>query len=187
MTKINIDWNFIHQLEGFELTGYVPQDKNGIIGNSGVTIGAGFDLGQFSKRELQSMDIPANLIAKFEPYLGLKKYAALLKLKSAPLRITMDEFKAFDEKVKNRFIKGLDELFAKVEGTGFFQSLDSRKQTVVFSVAYQYGLGFNKRCPTFFRLVCARDWDGVYNELMNFGDRYTTRRKQEAKYLKGQI
>jgi len=36
----------------------------------------------------------------------------------------------------------------------------------------------------FYKLALAGDWQGVYEELLDFGDRYGSRRKEEAAYLK---
>ena len=63
--KPNIDWDFIRQLEGFELTGYVPKDMdaNDRV-PSGVTIVGGFDLGQHSVEDLVAMQVPDTLLLK---------------------------------------------------------------------------------------------------------------------------
>jgi len=54
------------------------------------------------------------------------------------------------------------------------------------SVAFQYGSSFKRKDGkqmNFYRLALKGDWQGVYNELMDFKDRYPTRRKEEAKLL----
>ncbi len=58
-----IDWDFIAAREGKQIAvGYVPVGKNGKrLGNSGLTIGTGFDLGQHSATEIQQLDIPPAL------------------------------------------------------------------------------------------------------------------------------
>ena len=54
--KTNIDWNFIQKQEGNKLQGYVPEDAEGNpIGKSGVTIAAGFDLGQRNSSDLKGL------------------------------------------------------------------------------------------------------------------------------------
>ncbi|BCE03374.1 hypothetical protein TYM08_P3437 [Marinicellulosiphila megalodicopiae] len=45
-----IDFNFIKQLEGFELKGYVP---NPDTSKSGVSIASGFDIGQRDQKEIE--------------------------------------------------------------------------------------------------------------------------------------
>jgi hypothetical protein len=44
---------------------------------SGVTIGTGVDLGQQSSSSLTDMGVPAALVQRFKPYLGLKTEAAV--------------------------------------------------------------------------------------------------------------
>src|ERR1700688_3411798 len=82
ITDTKIDRDFIRTMEGSHLKGYVPLVKTT---NSGVTIAHGFDLGQLSLREFNSMAISNELKQKLRPYVGLKKYAALSFLKKHPL------------------------------------------------------------------------------------------------------
>jgi GH24 family phage-related lysozyme (muramidase) len=49
-------------------------------------------------------------------------------------------------------------------------------------VAFQYG-DLASRTPNFWRQVVAHDWSAACANLANFGDRYPTRRKQEAQLL----
>ena len=56
------------------------------------------------------------------------------------------------------------------------------------SVGYQYGSFTNTdtikgRPEKFWKKVREDDWEGVVNELQNFGDKYPTRRNKEANYL----
>lgn len=72
--EYNVDWGFIRNLEGFSNKGYVPTDKMGkAIGQSGVTIGTGFDLGQHSEQDLVNIGVPNDLIQVLHPYLGKRK------------------------------------------------------------------------------------------------------------------
>ena len=60
--------------------GYIPTQSDGgkvAVGSSGVTIGQGVDLGQHDAKSLKKIGYPDDLIAKFKPYFGLKKQAAL--------------------------------------------------------------------------------------------------------------
>ena len=56
-------------------------------------------------------------------------------------------------------------------------------QTVIASVAFQYGY-LAKRCPNFWRYAITQNTQAMIRELVDFGDRYTTRRWREASYLK---
>jgi len=80
--------------------------------------------------------------------------------------------------------------------------LPPEMQTVVGSIAYQYGPSFmiddpdteefDPKTPKFVRKLIdltedqfnINRYQSIYDELMNFQDRYPTRRKKEAAYLK---
>ena len=62
-----------------------------------------------------------------------------------------------------------------------FSNLDSKQQTILCSVGYQYG-SFNKT-PSFIKHAVNDNWDLVIQELRNFGDAFPTRRNKEADYL----
>jgi hypothetical protein len=64
-----------------------------------------------------------------------------------------------------------------------FEDLPDGVQTVIASVAFQYG-SLQKRTPNFWRQITSGDWQGAYRNLQNFGDDYGTRRKKEAVLLK---
>jgi len=94
-----VNWKKIGEWEGNALNGYIPKKGNQIIGNSGVTVGIGVDLGQMNQQSLDGLDIPQNLKDKLQPYLGLKRADAERKLDGdptkgiapAPLTLSQDE------------------------------------------------------------------------------------------------
>ena len=53
------------------------------VGQSGVTIGAGLDLGQQSEADLRRMGLERELIDLFRPYLGKKRISAMQALAAA--------------------------------------------------------------------------------------------------------
>ena len=62
----NIDWDFIHELEGAGLSqGYQPTN------NSGVTIASGFDLKEKDEAFCQAIGMNQRVINKLKPYFGL--------------------------------------------------------------------------------------------------------------------
>ena len=63
-----------------------------------------------------------------------------------------------------------------------FEALAAECQTVIASVAFQYG-NLSTATPNFWRQVTAQDWSGALANLRNFGDRYKTRRAKEADLL----
>ena len=67
----NVDWDFIRELEGYKLQGYVPEDANGQPhANSGVTVVSGLDLS--TKDDSYFAGLPDSIIAKLRPFYGLK-------------------------------------------------------------------------------------------------------------------
>ena len=76
----NIDWEFIHKLEGIGHTkGYHPTN------NSGVTIASGFDLKEKDADFCRSIGIPETIVSELLPYFGLygdqaKHFAEKLEL-----------------------------------------------------------------------------------------------------------
>ncbi len=182
---ISIAWTFIGRLEGAGIArGYVP---NPDTSNSGVTIATGFDLGQRSSAQLESMGLPDDLTAKLMPYLGLKGRAALGYLNTHPLVLTADEVVAIDQAVRKEFSSRLASLYdsalSEAGGLAEFEDLPAPAQTVIASVAYQYGLDLRHRTPHFWSLVLAQNWPDVVTELRSFGDAYARRRGQEADLL----
>ncbi len=178
----DINWDFIRKLEGFELKGYVPFDKEGGV-ESGVTICSGFDLGQ--RKTLKEFNFGRILENKLSPYLGVKGAKAKALLKSSPLVLTAREADAVDKKVKEVFTKKIIKEFEDYSDLTFC-NLSQAKQTVFVSVAFQYG-DVRRRCPKFFRYATRGMWGSVAAELENFGDDYSKRRRKEAAYLRADL
>ena len=63
-----------------------------------------------------------------------------------------------------------------------FDNLSEEQATVVASVAFQYG-DLETETENFWKYITSNEWKNAYRELMNFGDRYSSRRKEEAKLL----
>ncbi|MGI2186681.1 pesticin C-terminus-like muramidase [Shewanella oncorhynchi] len=176
MTKVN--FGFISGLEGGPvLRGYVPDPKQS---NSGVTIATGFDLGQRSFDELHRL-LPAPLATKLGPYCGLKKQDAVNVLAQIPLKITAAEAEEIDLSVKHQMLTQLVQRYNRAAKADF-EDLSEPMQTVIASVAFQYG-DLSKRCPKFWRAATQADSDAMALELRDFGDRYQSRRHREANYL----
>jgi len=172
-----IDWNFIDRLEGNLNYGHQPSE------NSGVTIGSGFDLKEKTVSSLESMGFDGDLIDKLEPYLGLTGDKAAKKIKEENLVLGADEISNINRLSKKHYTKDIKNQYE--EGTGKkFWKLSPEQQTVIMSVGYQYGSFKGKGRPVnFWKKVRNDDWTGVVNELNNFGDKHSTRREKEAKYL----
>ena len=176
----SVDFGFIRQLEGeLILSGYVPEPD---LSHSGVTIGSGIDLGQRDEESLRALGVPDDLCERLRPYFGLKKFEAVAALERAPLEITLEEAEILDHAVVGQILTSLAAKFDEDSDTPF-QELDSGKQTVVASVAFQYGTDLRGRTPNFWHQVTTGDWDSALANLRDFGDAYPTRRNKEARLL----
>ena len=170
----NIDWDFILDLEGSKLEGYVPNYENS---KSGVTIASGFDLGARNENDL--IGLPKNLIKKLIPYLGLKGVEAHRIANT--LNINNDEMKIINSFAKNKTMNKLKTRYNKTSGMNF-DDLPMHKATTIASVAFQYG-NLESETPNFWKQVTSNNWKGAINNLLNFQDDYPTRRGKEAAYL----
>jgi hypothetical protein len=175
-----IDEKFISDREGGRVTeGYVPDQKNS---QSGVTIATGFDLGARDVASLKKLGLSDELIKKLEPYLGKKKDDAAAALKAAPLTITAEEAQQIDEASKKSATDSLIKKYDAVSTTKF-TDLPPEAQTVIASVAFQYG-DLASKTPKFWEAVTKQDWAQADQLLRDFGDKYPSRRKLEADLLK---
>lgn len=191
-----IDWDFIHTLEGKHvLKGYVPTDRLGYpIGESGVTIGTGVDLGQLDRTDLVILlkHIPDsfNLIVKLNPYVGLKKSSAMSALLRLPLELTEEEATVLSKAMCDKTLRELKTHWNKYTHSDFCK-LPSQVQTVLFSLAYNFGSNLEKALPhtwnVFTDAFAFNDWQGAYQWMLNFPSKnkeLDKRRKKEAELLK---
>ncbi|MFP7672701.1 pesticin C-terminus-like muramidase [Marivita sp. S0852] len=194
--SFDIDWNFIARQEGEAVTtGYVPMNAQGaVFGQSGVTIATGFDIGQHSISDLNRLfGQHPDIIALLTPYVGLKRMRAVEALRAQPLTITDAQASIIDRAVKTAKARAIATTYDAAVASTFrptrqqrtaptFRSLPREAQTVIMSVAFQYG-SLPTRTPTFWRYAVQQDWRSMERELRNFGDEYTSRRIREADYL----
>lgn len=178
ITKTKIDSKFLAKMEGSKLKGYVPAVSKS---KSGVTIGTGLDLGQLHKNEFNSLPFSASLKTKLAPYVGLKKHQALAFLNSHPLFITSQELEEIDVVAANKILLPLADRFKKSSGKAF-TSLPGEAQTVIFSYAYQYGPGFDKKAKKLWHYFVAENWQKASATLRS-SSQYKSRRHQEAHLL----
>ena len=170
----NIDFDFILKQEGFETEGYVPDAENS---KSGVTIASGFDLGARVLEDLKGL--PNDIVELLTPFLSLK--GAEAQEVASNLNVSEDQAKIINEFAKSEAITNLKTKWETSTGTSF-DTLSKEQATVLASVAFQYG-DLESRTPNFWKQATSGDWEGAYNNLLNFGDRYDSRRKDEANYL----
>ena len=178
--------------------GYVPlqQGRKGqeqtarVMGNSGVTIGTGVDLGQHSREALEQMGVPATIIGALVPYLGLQKEAALAKLQTCPLVLAEDAVLALDRAVIGHFITRMEERcnravqgFSGKRRPACFADRAKEVQAVLVSLAYHLGFG---GFPRTFALLVSEAYREAIAELHNsaaWNHRYIYRRREEAALL----
>lgn len=179
--KNKIDFSFISKLEGgMKLEGYVPVDKDGKGKvESGVTIGTGVDLGN---ADIYYLNIPTALKITLKPYIGKKGDEARKILKEKPLKLKDYQVKELDNLVFSDMISDVISIFNKASATKF-NDMEPAKQTVIASLAYQYGARLDLRTPRFWKFITTGQWDKALKELRNFKDNYSTRRNQEADLL----
>jgi hypothetical protein len=92
---------FLNCHEGFTLCGYVPINPNSgqVLGRSGVTIGAGVDLGSKSRASFPT--VSSAIVGKLEPYFGLKRNLAACAAIERRLRLSRYEVNALTEAITN--------------------------------------------------------------------------------------
>lgn len=183
----DIDFQFIQKQEGFETKGYVPRDSTGnILGASGVTIGGGVDLGQWTPDQLIRMGVDQQVVDKLRPYIGLKKDKAYSFLRKHPLSLPRSETEHITDRVKSHIADGVAKQYKK-DSQIDWNTIQPEFKTVITSVLFQYGTDrVGERLPKFWNAVTAGKWEKAYEELRSFGDKYQTRRNNEADmWLKG--
>ena len=178
------DFSFIQELEGTKSIGYVPTEKGEVLGKSGVTIASGFDLGQRKNADLAGL--PPELIAKMQPYLGVKGKDAL-NLDYKNLNLTDEEVLTVNKFAKNEALSKLNKSFEATTGESFY-GLPEAAQTVIASVAFQHG-DLKSKTPNFWKQITNGDWNGAIANLEDWDgtgkdSTYQTRRKKEANLLR---
>ena len=182
-----IDWSFIEAREGMALAAYIVPGRR----NAGVTIAMGFDLGHWGESDLRAAGLRPETVALLKPFLGLKGSAAEAALEAyrqehgGPLRIEVWEADRLNRLARKKIIGPLKRSFDGDLRTGpiRFDDLPGPAQTVLASVAWQYGPNLAARTPKFWDLMTRRDWTEAVRELKGFGDKDGRRRRLEADHL----
>jgi len=195
--KLQIDYGLIGELEGNVLEANVPDPRGS---KSGVTVGTGIDLGARTREDFAGFE-NQELLDRFDQYYGLQGMEAFKYEQANPLTITQEESDALNAFIKGQTTETLRSNFEETFGMDL-ADLPPELQTVVASVGYQYGPSFmiddpdteefDPKTPKFVRKLIdltedqfnINRYQSIYDELMNFQDRYPTRRKKEAAYLK---
>lgn len=173
-----IDFDFIAQQEGSRCTGYVPDPEGS---QSGVTIASGFDIGQRDEYEI-TRAFSGDLANKLLPYVGKKRQEAVQCLREIPLQISPEEEMAINRFSHAQAEQRLRKLWQASGVKTAFDDLPDECQTVIASVAFQYG-NLARRTPNFWHQVTNGLWANALANLRDFSDRYPNRRNREADLL----
>lgn len=163
-----VDSKFLYCHEGFTTCGYVPiNSKNGqVAGNSGVTIGAGIDLG--SKTSDSFVGLSGDIVQKLAPYFGLKKDEAACAIIENPLPLSPEEAKSTTNVIKMTILMLVQSTYDqhKKGCAKKFDSLPRGIRTAIVSVWFQFGSP--KKFPNFWDHVKNNEWEKAVNELRKF-------------------
>ena len=174
LTKSDIDWALIEKFEGAGvLKGYVPGGGSG-AGKSGVTIATGVDIGQMSNLDfLRSQGVPAETLAKLQPYVGLRGDAAFQALSKRPLLITKAESDLLDTAAFRMCVEPYETYYNKatrawIKDAPILSQLDKRIATVIVSLCWNFGGTWGKRFPSANRFAVQQEWLHLARELWHW-------------------
>jgi len=191
-----VDWNFVEAKEGKRyLQGYVPADNQGrVIGQSGVTIASGIDLGQHGPSDMKALNLYQGLIDRLTPYMKptLRGAAAQDFLKKNPVSISDEEARMIDERAQTKRYNDVAGQYNAAVANEYgknpprFQGLPQGAQTAITDLAFQYG-NLAARTPVFWDQVTTGQWQAAQDNLWNFHDAHEGRRREEAGLLSADI
>lgn len=155
------------------------------MGVSGVTIATGCDLGQTTRATLEDYGLNDRaLLDTLQPYIGLKRDDALLKLFAAPLLITKEQSESLDYAVHGGYLRKYVRPAYDKASTVKFDDLPNQAQAVVMSVCFQKGCGGVRRdWPKTWKYLTTQDWARASHELQHGFVKYEGRRRMEGKLL----
>jgi len=167
-----IDVNFVQCHEGFTCCGYVPiNSRTGqVLGQSGVTVGSGVDLGSKTSDSLRAIGVSQNIVDQLEQYFGLRTDRAACAAVELPLRMNCSDVQVLTEDVKNDVVRQVQQRYDRERrstNTDSFNALPRGIRTAVADVWFQFGILPNS-APRFWGYVIRNDWDNAIRELRNF-------------------
>lgn len=182
-----VDSAFLAREEGRRLKGYVPKTRTGAaLGRSGVTVATGVDLGQWSVEEFERLVLPGDLKVKVRFYLGHKGETAIRLLEGRPLHLTNREAELLDVAIHARIINDLARRFEFATARRF-DELPGAVQTVLASLAINFGPGQLATMAKTWSLISSLDWAGLAAWLEVFPSKQPelqARRRREAALLR---
>ena len=170
-----IDVNFVQCHEGFTCCGYVPIDSRTgeVLGQSGVTVGSGVDLGSKTSLSLKAIGVSQRIIDQLVQYFGLRTDRAACAAIELPLRMSCSDSQMLTEAVKNDVASQVRQRYEqeRILSTTSFDALPRGIRTAVADVWFQFG-NLPQSTPNFWSHVISNDWDSAIRELRDF---YTSR------------
>lgn len=187
----NVDKSIITQREGGDLPkAYtLPPSK---WPNAGVTVGIGVDLGAQSSQGLLAMGVPQALVDKLQPFLGLHGTDAVNALNAAnaasgsPFTLTAEEDAQLNNAVLNKYFNSAGSAYDGASAKFDLSQLPWQAQTVLADLWYNMG-DLRVAAPNFWQQMTSGDWQGAYNNLMDFtkkDDRLRERAQADGALLK---
>ena len=167
-----IDVRFVQCHEGFTCCGYVPiNSRTGqVLGQSGVTIGSGVDLGSKTSASLSAIGVSQNIIDQLEQYFGLRTNGAACAAIELPLFMTCPNAQMLTEAVKNDVVGQVQRRYDRERisaTTDSFTALPRGIRTAVADVWFQFGI-LPDEAPRFWGFVIRNEWDNAIRELRDF-------------------
>jgi len=184
---MKIDYALISKFEGGQrLEGYIPMRKGEVIGNSGVTIGTGVDVGQMSKGEICALPISETLKEKLLPFGNIVKDAAKAKLDYTPLYITKPEADELDRAVYEKILNILVYLYNR-ESAVKFDELPEKAQTCIASIAINMGPAFKNKDRLLWDLAVNHEWQELRIYLSDYPVKENQRELKKRRMREGAL
>ena len=165
-SHVNSGWVALNE-GGSLLKGYAPKPAPGGTDHSGVTLAAGYDLGQHTVADLRRLNLPEDLITRLSPYVGLKGQAARDALAKQPLSVSRAEADQIDHGAFNSYFNAAGNAFDDEAGEGAFAKLPWQAQTVIGDLWYNQG-DLRVKAPQFWKQVTTGDWQGAYQNMQDY-------------------
>lgn len=167
----------------------IPTDRSGhVLGQSGVTIGYGFDVGQRAAAEIQGHVQDGTITQEFAdrilPYAGRTGNTAQQRLAEIPIEFTQadrSQLELLSDTAYQNTIERIDRQYYRDTETATGQGrhlsdLPRAVRTAIADVGIQYGHDLPTRTPNFWNQITHGHWSEAADNLNDFGDEYTTRR-----------
>lgn len=183
-------------LEGNEYDFYVPKNKEGTaIGESGITIGKGFDLGAQNEKSLRNMGIPEPLIKKLvdSGYLGKKKDDAIKALNEGSLKLSGEEVDQINSAAIPYYTRQFEAALKKNTGLDAQTDLTTNQRIALTSAYFNLGNGLfynkNNKKTSLSNQLANKQWELAGENIATWSKNPTpglqARREAEANLLLG--